>query len=1049
MLDSRDCKDLYLARSRSKKVMSEQIPQPQNAPVAEARATVPSGVVGRAVGWRHVWQIPVLAVGIGAIAWAGWYAAKTTPRIDRGGGLTEASGQIEKGEYEGALGTLNEKVLPYLSKAELTPDQEREFYLLRARAVFLGQRDLGFSRQANNENILKEYERASQLGATLTSRDLAYQVHTLIDLGNFDAALQKLETMPPGDEVDAAVQRELRKRLIDAALAGGPARADAALTLLAELTDERGVSDRDRLWALERQSKVLLQQGLAEDAVTRILRAMPRLEDAGELGSAVGAVLVTLAEAYLQLGQVQRAGEQLLRAEKLLGEADVLSPRVGRLLGRVDQEVGGERLTYAKDRYTRVLEAWGTSEEVPRTLLGLAEVESGLSNLESAGLLRESQLHYGQLVDLLLGQASGPGNNAEHAVGTGAEVAHEGGATEAGHGTSKGEKITEPGRGGTVAKPDGHANASEPEGAKTKNVSSAHGEEPSGGHVDSHEGSSAGDHAPKTVDEAGRGVGFKIIDEGLLKRETLASLMSRFVEQFDKADHVQALAFASIAKRLSGIDEAPPELLLGLARTHRELAGELLRVPASGAGDHRGIEAGEPGGESSQALRDEAPEERRSGERTGAEILRLSGLDPATQREAREHLLRAGEYYRTHAARVVQTDARAYGDSLWNAADMFDRAGDLASSALAFEQFAADFPGDSRKPLAQFRLAEAQRARGDVELAAKIYQELIASRGERDAGPLADASFVPLAATLLLDSKPENDAQAEELLLRVTRGEVGGTGTGHFKEALRTLGELYYDTGRYERAIERLSEYLTRERDGRFSLSGGGAGSGQTGGTLAANQVAEVSAGFDESREDSQGGDAVGLLYKLADSHRLSAVAIAAGFGVAMPDTQRRELEQARRERLVTGGALFERVSRAYERLPRRTGLDELRMRNAAFYRADCAFDLRDFEAAIRLYDGAKERYPRDPASLVAMVQIVAALIEQGKTAEASTANTRARRFYESLPQTAWDDPTLPMNRKQWEQWLDVQTKLSGGVPPEAADSAGGTEQAAVKDAGG
>jgi hypothetical protein len=141
-------------------------------------------------------------------------------------------------------------------------------------------------------------------------------------------------------------------------------------------------------------------------------------------------------------------------------------------------------------------------------------------------------------------------------------------------------------------------------------------------------------------------------------------------------------------------------------------------------------------------------------------------VDPATQREAREHLMRAGEYYRLHAARSVQTDSKGYGDSLWAAADMFDRAGDLSSSASAFQQFAADFPGDSRKATALFRLAEAQRAGGDMEAAARIYRELIAGRASsRESGPIADESYVPLAITLLGDHKTENDAEAEEHLL--------------------------------------------------------------------------------------------------------------------------------------------------------------------------------------------------------------------------------------------------------------------------------------------
>lgn len=1052
---------------------------PSEKPVKNAAA--PAGNAGTAVAatWGQVWQVPALMAGLAAIGWAGWYAAKTTPQIDRGGGLVVAAGQVEKGAYEGALGTLNELVLPYLAKAELTQEQEREFFLLRARAVFLGQRDLGFSRKVNNENIVAEYGRAEKLGAVLGTSDVVYRIHTLIDLGEFDSALRGLEGLGGSDGEAKTAALVLRKRLIDAALEEGPARGEAAVALLSEFTQEAGVSDADRLWALDRQSRLLIQQGYAEEAITRILRAMPRLENAGGAKSAVGEVVVTLGEAYLAVGQVQRAGEQLGRAERMLGEAHPLAARVARLLGYVDQQAGGGRLTFAREQYARVLELWPTSEEVGRALLGLAEVESGLSNLESAGLLRESIEHYGDVVGLVEANEDG-GERRVAAEDAGAKAGKHGAEHDAQHDAKPETKPETKHDAEQAGKDGGHTKTQEKgeHGAQGTDIKqTARGEH---GKEASQSGADGGEEAGGTVKPY---MSAKVVDVKQLAQDATTSLMSRFAEQFDKAAYEEALEFATLTKRLAGVDAAPPDLLLGLARTHREIAGAMLsgEVKArESAGAREGERDGEqergggPGDENTHAGSSGTPEgggdkeqgamggrashagaaadEKGGGgsrgtggrARSGAEVLTLSQLDPATQREAREHLLRGGEYYRMHAARVVQTDVRAYGDSLWNAADMFDAAGDLGSSALAFEQFAADFPGDSRKPAAMFRFAEAQRARGDVELAAKVYQELIASRGERDAGPLADASFVPLAKTLLLDAKPENDGQAEELLLRVTRGEVGGTGTGHFRDALRALGEYYYDTGKYERAIEKLTEYLEREQtDVGAREASGPAGQGAP----AANGLASIEADGGQGAAGEEGGqgaatfgknggaggggagqrgELLGLLYKLADAQRLSAGTIAGGMGVAMPDTQRRELEDAKRNRLLTAGALFERVARAYGQVSKRTGLDDLRLRNAVFYRADCAFDLRDFDSAIRLYDEAKERYPRDPASLVAMVQIVACLVEQGKTAEAVTANTRAKRFYESLPQSAFDDPSLPMNRKQWEQWLDVQTKLAG-----------------------
>src|SRR5690606_24232915 len=102
----------------------------------------------------------------------------------------------------------------------------------------------------------------------------------------------------------------------------------------------------------------------------------------------------------------------------------------------------------------------------------------------------------------------------------------------------------------------------------------------------------------------------------------------------------------------------------------------------------------------------------------------------------------------------------------------------------------------------------------------------------------------------------------------------------------------------------------------------------------------------------------------------------------------------------------------------------------------DCAFDLGRFEAARRLYDAARERYPDDPASLVAMIQIVNAYLEEGDLARAATANERARRFYASLPDEAWDDPQLPIGREDWQRWLDSIAALMPAPEPVRSASA-------------
>lgn len=439
------------------------------------------------------------------------------------------------------------------------------------------------------------------------------------------------------------------------------------------------------------------------------------------------------------------------------------------------------------------------------------------------------------------------------------------------------------------------------------------------------------------------------------------SLMSRFADQMSRNDAATALKFGDLAESLFGLDAAPPEVLLGLAEAHRRLAEEVLPP-------------------------------RRPNDET---LVKLAELDPATQAQIRQHLMSAGAYFRAHADRVVVSDSARYAQSLWGAADMFDRAGDLDAARAAFREFVTSFPGDSRQAEARFRMGQAAQTRGDFEEATSLYRELQQADATSDLGPWGDASYVPLAQTLLLDGDPKNDVDAERILQSVVSGAVGGTETPNFRAAVFELGQYYYLTGQHERAIERLEEMVARFPDHPRIL---------------------------------------GVRYRLADSYRRSAAQIDQRLREAMPDSQRQELMTTRADRLRKALVMFEDVRAGLESRDerRRTALEEIQLRNSYFYLGDCAFDLKDDDLAIRHYDAAKERFSKDPASLVAMIQIVNAHVRQGDMKRAAAANERARRFFESLPDAVWDDPNLPMSRKDWERWLGSTVELArpGGSAP-------------------
>ncbi len=464
----------------------------------------------------------------------------------------------------------------------------------------------------------------------------------------------------------------------------------------------------------------------------------------------------------------------------------------------------------------------------------------------------------------------------------------------------------------------------------------------------------------------------------------ITSLMDRNREQYDRGDFPSALAYSQLAESLTNEESVGANVLLAIARAQRALADKVLDTLK---------EAG---------------------------ILSLAHADPVSQREARDRLILSGEYFRRHATKVVSADARGYADSLWMAADSFDRAGDVDGAVDGFRQFSADLPTDVRNAEAKFRLAQSYQARGDLALAAKIYEELVASRADGQAsGPYADASYVPLAQTLLADDVPENDERAERLLQQVIAGSAGGPETVVFRKAVLALGEHYYRTsekaGNPELAIELLSQFL--DRAGAKAGNGamiGGAGDGDDGGH---NEAVDSALGIDAHDIDA-------AWYGLADCNRLSAAAIQKTLAEAMPEGIRQDRERLRRERLAEASEAFRMVRDRLDKRNRKTALDDLRLRNSYFYIADSAFDLGNFDESIRLYDAARERYSRDPASLVALTQIVAAYLAQGDVDRARSANARAVAFHASLPEAVWDDPTVPMSRLAWARWLDSQAKL-------------------------
>lgn len=378
------------------------------------------------------------------------------------------------------------------------------------------------------------------------------------------------------------------------------------------------------------------------------------------------------------------------------------------------------------------------------------------------------------------------------------------------------------------------------------------------------------------------------------------------------------------------------------------------------------------------------------------EIGSLVGLDPSARSEVQRLLVTAAANFSLHAERHVVTNLPVYANSLWKSADLFDRAGDQPEAIKAFQTYAESMPSDPRYSEALFRQAESLRAMGDFAAAADVYKGLIESKETLagvDVGALADASHVPLAQAYLYDEDPANDAQAESLLVKAIDGSMGSTDTELFRDALLELAGLYDRTDRPERAIERYDEFRNR---------------------------------FPEDPETGS------VVFRLADAHRRLADRIEDSLAQPMPAAEKNrrtvEMNDHRRDAI---DRYTDAITILGARPESSLGIfEEMALRNAHFYLGDCAFDLGEYDTAIEYYDRARDRYGEHPASLVAMVQIVNAYIQTGQIGRARTANERAKRFYAMMPDDVWDDPTLPMDRRDWERWLESSTELIANAKP-------------------
>jgi len=241
------------------------------------------------------------------------------------------------------------------------------------------------------------------------------------------------------------------------------------------------------------------------------------------------------------------------------------------------------------------------------------------------------------------------------------------------------------------------------------------------------------------------------------RRQAIAAFQRTLQRLFDRqqarADHINALAYLSLAAELTPGDEPEREL---------DLCEKLGRAC-----------------------------------QTAVPLL----SDPQRQRACHEQAARSLE----RAADLVQIDEPRLAALLWEAAVEYDKAGRIGDARRVLERFAQGRSENPLMPQALLQLGHACEACGQPQEALRWYRRVIAEYPR-----LEETSRAKLRmAGVLISLGPERHADAERTLAELLEdGRVAPKAAVH-RDALLELCELLHHQRRFAEAISRLHDFHT------------------------------------------------------------------------------------------------------------------------------------------------------------------------------------------------------------------------------------------------
>jgi TolA-binding protein len=245
---------------------------------------------------------------------------------------------------------------------------------------------------------------------------------------------------------------------------------------------------------------------------------------------------------------------------------------------------------------------------------------------------------------------------------------------------------------------------------------------------------------------------------------------------------------------------------------------------------------------------------------------------------------------------------------------------------------------------------------------------------------------MPLA--ILLERSPQSADSARRVLAEfVDAPAIASRAAEQFRAALFELGSLSYRLGEVAEAAARLEKFCAQ---------------------------------FPRDEKWGEAAFILGECYLAAAGEDKAQLASAEE---SKPAQEMERLAVQRKQRLLKACGQFARCSEHYAAQPPTADVDRRYHVLAELRRADCAYELGDYDGALAMYQVIATRWPDDPVALASGIQIVNLYHALNRLDDARTANERVRTVLAAAPERAFTESGTPaggrvLNKTHWEQWL-------------------------------